>query len=49
MVDWWPDGQAVLRQGRFHLTLPGGTEPGAEAETMSAALGRLSDAIAAAL
>ena len=48
-ADWTitaPDGQTVLAQGRFHVSLPGGTQPGAEAATMSAALGRLADTIA---
>jgi uncharacterized lipoprotein YmbA len=47
-ADWTilaPDGQTVLAQGRFHINLPGGTQPGAEAATMSAALGRLADTI----
>ena len=48
-ADWSilaPDGQTVRAQGRFHVRLPGGAQPGAEAATMSAALGRLADTIA---
>jgi uncharacterized lipoprotein YmbA len=48
-ADWSivaPDGQTVRAQGRFHIRLPGGAQPGAEAATMSTALGGLADTIA---
>ncbi|HVW20557.1 MAG TPA: PqiC family protein [Opitutaceae bacterium] len=44
-----PHGGAVQRQGDFRIELPGAPQPGAEAATMSAAVGRLADAIAPAL
>jgi uncharacterized protein len=40
-------GRKLLAQGRFHVTTRGGVAPPAEAETMSVALGRLADSIAA--
>ncbi len=47
-ADWSitaPQGQ-IVKQGRFNLALQGSVQPGAEAETMSALLGRLADTIA---
>ncbi|MGH7997497.1 MAG: PqiC family protein, partial [Opitutaceae bacterium] len=51
-ADWTiaaPDRQTILHRGRFHVALPGGGKPAAEARTMSETLGRLADAIADAL
>lgn len=48
-ADWsvlMSNGQTILRQGRFQVTLPGNPEPGGEAETMSTAVAQLADAIA---
>lgn len=50
-ADWaitGSDGAAVQQQGRFDVTLQGGTKPAEEAATMSRALGELADRIAAA-
>ncbi len=43
------DNQTILHHGRFQAVLPGAPQPGAEAQTMSAAIGRLADQIAHAL
>jgi uncharacterized lipoprotein YmbA len=51
-ADWSvtaPDGKTILARGRFAHTVAGGSQPAAEAQTMSAALGGLADAIATAL
>ncbi|HTJ91020.1 MAG TPA: PqiC family protein [Acidocella sp.] len=51
-ADWSvaaPDGKTILARGRFAHTMPGGSQPAAEAQTMSTALGGLADAIATAL
>lgn len=44
-----PAGQGAPALGRFAVTLGGEPEPGAEAQTMSQALGRLADALARAM
>ncbi|HEY3757143.1 MAG TPA: PqiC family protein [Opitutaceae bacterium] len=51
-ADWWltaPDGHTLGPRGRFRVALPGQPAPPAEAQTMSEALGKLADAMAAAL
>lgn len=49
-ADWSAETseQVPPKTGRFHLQIPGGANPSAEAATMSEALGRLADTIAQA-
>jgi uncharacterized lipoprotein YmbA len=51
-ADWSvaaPDEKTILARGRFAHMVPGDSQPAAEAQTMSTALGGLADAIATAL
>lgn len=51
-ADWSvaaPSGRTRLAHGRFARAVPGGSQPAAEAQSMSIALGALADAIAAGL